>query len=340
MAVDFKSGYVQAPQGKSVAQELGDAYARYSQIAQANKMQREQDNLTNFEEEVSSLFYNNSIVKGSLKNVNGNYSWDGKESIPDKKTARANYEYLAKKHGVKMDFAMSQQFDQLYNGMIQGYGTQLNNQIQNLISQGASLSDIQEAAMTPELSKVLNTLSNEGLAEFSNYLPKPSTMDNIVKKAQNLGTFGKSALAGTTVAGLGLASQYSKQAKSLMKGMPKTVASGLKLSGAGLLPGVGAGLGEAVAGDTGAVAGRTAGAIALAASTAGPKKLKRAAQTGFGKFLKTKLGKSAAKKLGIGATLSIIDGPMPFGEILSVLIGAGWTAMEVVQAYREYQQLK
>ena len=89
MAVDFKSGYVQAPQGKSVAQELGDAYARYSKIAQANKMQREQDNLTNFEEEVSSLFYNNSIVKGSLKNVNGNYSWDGKESIPDKKTARA-----------------------------------------------------------------------------------------------------------------------------------------------------------------------------------------------------------------------------------------------------------
>ena len=340
MAIDFKSGYTQAPQGKSVAQELSDVYAKYSQIAQLNKMQREQDNLTNFEEEVSSLFYNNSIVKGTLKNINGNYSWDGKESIPDKKTARANYEYLAKKHGIKMDFAMSQQFDQLYNGMVQGYGTQLNNQIQNLISQGASLSDIQEAATIPEFSKVLNSLSNAGLAEFSNYLPKPSTMDNIIKKAQDLSPLGKAATVGTAVTGLGFAARYSKQAKNLIKGLPKTVQTGIKTGLPFVAPGIGAEVGEAVAGDTGAVVGRTAGAIALAASTAGPKKLKRAAQTGFGKFLKTKLGKSAAKKLGIGATLSIIDGPMPFGEILSVLLGAGWTAMEVVQAYREYQQLK
>ena len=70
MAIDFKSGYVQAPRGQNVLKDIGDTYARYSQIAQASKMQREQDNLTNFEEEVSSLFYNNSIVKGSLKNVN------------------------------------------------------------------------------------------------------------------------------------------------------------------------------------------------------------------------------------------------------------------------------
>ena len=49
---------------------------------------------------------------------------------------------------------------------------------------------------------------------------------------------------------------------------------------------------------------------------------------------------AAAKKLGIGATLSILDGPMPFMEILSVMAGVGWTALEVAQAYREYQQLK
>ena len=448
MAIDFKPGFPQqAMSGTNIIDEISGSYARASQLAEAAKVRREQSNLESFEEDVSKLFYSNSIVKGKLSNMNGNYTWNGTEKLPSKQTARANYEYLARKHNIKMDFEMSQKFDQLYGGMLQGYGTQLNNQIQNLISQGARVKDIQEAATTPEFANILNTLSNEGLGEFSNYLPKPSTMDNIMRRVGEMGPIETGLTLGAgvpTAIGLGAAAmeygpgakdwlfgkdvvktvqgsplygaksqmiaknardalkvsiaknvgdwqpkgrkwkydpvKYAKKGfggyntkdaqkaaqklfnqqkyhrpqtgtgisfdKSFQKGkLPKFTATGLKGLGYSYLPSIAGSLGEVVGGEEGAVAGRAAGTLFMAKQLVGPgtgakTALKQAAKQGFGSFVKATLSKSLAKKIGVSAALSMADGPLPFGEIASIMMNIGWTAWEIKNAWQAYQKLK
>ena len=72
MAIDFKPGFPQQRQGTSIVSDITDSYMKMAQMSEAMKVKREQDNMTSFEESVSNLFYNNSLVKGKLSNVNGN----------------------------------------------------------------------------------------------------------------------------------------------------------------------------------------------------------------------------------------------------------------------------
>lgn len=352
MAVDFRSGFPH--QIGEVRNTIADNYAKYTNIRLQQKAAQEKQNLEDFENDITNLFYNNSLVKGKFVNQNGNYTWDGKETLPTRANARENYKYLADKYDIKMDFAMSQQFDQLYSGMLQGYGNSLKHQLNTLVQSGQlSERDIQEASTNPRLAHIFNTLSSEGnMPEFVQFLPQPTTMDNIIKKVQNLGTVGTTAGVAAIGTGLWAGQKYAPALKDYLFGK-KGKLKGTKLPGAvsAFLPTGAEAIAEAIGGEDtlGSAAARTAATAFMAKQLVGEgtaaretakkvskKVLKGAAKTGFGSFLKKKLGKSLMKKAGMASILSAADGPLPFGEIASLFITAGWTISEIVSAYNEW----
>ena len=463
MSIEFKHGFpYQQPTSKSGLDKAQDAYMKYAQMANYQKAQTEQDNMEKFEEAVGKLFTQGSYVKNQFTNIDGNISRSGVDSFPDRKTARANYEYLAKKYDIPLDFQTSAKFDELYNAMLTNYGKSLTSQITTLTAGGnIDIDDIRKAATDPNFNKVLETLSNEGMPEFSNYRPRPGTMEQMVDDVQDWSTPAKLAAAGALLVGgkkavlpaakygfgkvfgtttmgarqpvmekvfaaegrnikevqkninkimnkIGKSvhqwrgknkswkynpkkygnahggfnsreawkaakNRYDKKYKFIEKQIkdvykrskivtpgwidPGKTGKGLLNFGKGLAPWMapyaGQMMGETLWGEDSwqAQAGRLSGTAYLGSKFLRPSSLKnvpgaissvtkKAAQKGFGSFLKTKFAKSAAKKIGISGALAIADGPLPFGEALALLMNVGWTAWEVLDAYKEWQQWK
>jgi len=209
MAVNFQSGFPYQQGGQKTSIE--DTYTKLTQIGLNEKARLDAQNLKDFEEEVGNLFRTASMPDGKIEKApSGNFMWTGNKTLPDKKTAFANYKYLANKYDIDLDYATSAKFDEIYGGMMATYGQQLGAQLQNLTSSGViDDNDIREAAMNPALSKVLNTLAVDGgQPAFNMYLPQATTAERLMKKASNLSFMGGAGALATAGATTYAAGQY------------------------------------------------------------------------------------------------------------------------------------
>ena len=154
-----------------------------------------------------------------------------------------------------------------------------------------------------------------------------------VSLLKNARTIGKAPPIAATTGWLGKGGKFAPS----LSGIPRLT----RAVGAGFAPEIAEKASEFVFGeDTYASFGaRSATALAMA-PTMNRTALKKAAQSGFGTYLKKKLGMSAGKKVAAATALSIADGPLPFGEAISVLGGIGWTVYEVYQAYQEWSRIR